>query len=152
PLLDGGKPVGAVWAWRMLRESPVSALSLWALPATILAALVGISVALWTAVNMQRGLMAMQAGLELGREMIANLMPVDGLDVQGYEIARRVEPATEVGGDFYNLFPLSEGSVGVVLGDIAGKGVAAALAMAVVTTLLEECARAGLSPALVLAR
>jgi sigma-B regulation protein RsbU (phosphoserine phosphatase) len=84
--------------------------------------------------------------------MVANLMPADALDVQGYEIARRVEPATEVGGDFYNLFPLSEGSVGVVLGDIAGKGVAAALGMAVVTTLLEECARAGLSPADVMAR
>jgi sigma-B regulation protein RsbU (phosphoserine phosphatase) len=152
PLRVGEKIVGAAWSGRWLPETPVGALSTWALPATIAAALVGITVALWTAIQLQRGLMRMQAGLELGREMIASLMPAEALEVQGYEIARRVEPATEVGGDFYNLFPLDGQSVGVVLGDIAGKGVAAALGMAVVTTLLEEQARSGISPADVLAR
>src|SRR5205085_2717407 len=81
-----------------------------------------------------------------------SLMPLEAPEWEGYEIARRVEPATEVGGDFYNLFPVSRESVGVVLGDIAGTGVAAALGMAVVTTLLEEYARTGLSPAAVMAQ
>ena len=58
--------------------------------------------------------MAVHAGLELGRETVASLMPAETLDVPGYQIARRVEPATEVGGDFYNLFPIDATSVGVV--------------------------------------
>jgi hypothetical protein len=55
-------------------------LSVWALPATIAAALLGMSLALWTAVNLQRSITTMQAGLELGREMVASLMqpPGDG--------------------------------------------------------------------------
>jgi hypothetical protein len=152
PLRDGSNVIGAVWALRWLRETPVGALSVWALPATIAAALVGISLALWTAVKLQRDLMALQAGLALGREMVASLIPADAPEMEGYEVARRVQPATEVGGDFYNLFPVSRSSVGLVLGDIAGTGLAAALGMAVVTTLLEEYARAGLSPAAVLTK
>ena len=93
----------------------------------------------------------MQAGLELGREVVASLMPASTLTIPGYEIARRLEPAIQVGGDFYNLFPLGRGAAGLVLGDISGTGVPAALYMAVVTTLLEEHARTGLSPAAVMA-
>jgi serine phosphatase RsbU (regulator of sigma subunit) len=147
PLRQGPRIVGAIWSLRFFWESPLRALSVWALPATIAAALVAISVALWTAVNLQRNVMAMHAGLELGREMVAGLMPADPPKIENYAIARRVDPATEVGGDFYNLFPAGRSSIAIVVGDIAGTGVAAALAMAVVTTLLEEYARAGLSPA-----
>jgi sigma-B regulation protein RsbU (phosphoserine phosphatase) len=152
PLEAGTGTVGAVWSLRWFPETPVRALSVWALPATIVAALVGISVALWTAIRLQRNLMAVQSGLELGREMVASLMPADAPELKGYQIARRVEPAMEVGGDFYNFFPVDRGKVGVLLGDIAGNGVAAALGMAVATTLLEEYARSGLSPAEVMAK
>jgi serine phosphatase RsbU (regulator of sigma subunit) len=152
PLRDGARIVGAVWSMRWLRETPVGRFSAWAFPATIAAALLGITLALWTAVGLQRNLMALQAGLELGREMVASLIPPDAPEIEGYEIARRLVPATEVGGDFYNLFPVSQGSLGVVLGDIAGKGVGAALGMAMVTTLLEEYARSGLPPAAVMTK
>jgi sigma-B regulation protein RsbU (phosphoserine phosphatase) len=45
-------------------------------------------------------------------------------------------PAQEVGGDFYDLFPLDDGRVGLVVGDVCGKGVPAALYMALVSSLL----------------
>jgi hypothetical protein len=141
--------LGAVWCFQRISEAPIRDLSVWALPATILAALLGISLALWTAVNLQRSITRMQTGLEMGREMVASLMPAGCHTVVGYEIARRLEPATEVGGDFYNLFPIEGTRLAIVLGDISGTGVAAALYMAVVTTLLEEHALAGLPPAAV---
>ncbi len=151
PVRQNGATDGAVWCYQRISEAPIRDLSVWALPATIVAALLGISLALWTAVNLQRSITTMQAGLELGREMVASLMPAGCHDVAGYEIARRLDPATEVGGDFYNLFPVGRRGLGIVLGDIAGTGVAAALYMAVVTTLLEEYATAGLSPAAAMA-
>jgi serine phosphatase RsbU (regulator of sigma subunit) len=151
PVRVDGETAGAIWCLERLSEEGIFNLSVWALPATIAAALLGMSLALWTAVNLQRSIMTMQAGLELGREMVASLMPASTLEIEGYEVARRLEPAIEVGGDFYNLFPVDGGAVGIVLGDISGAGVPAALYMAVVTTLLEEYARAGLPPAAVMA-
>ena len=52
-------------------------------------------------------------------------------------------PAQAVGGDFYDHFWLDGGQLGVVIGDVAGKGVPAALLMAVTRTLLRACAIRG---------
>lgn len=55
-------------------------------------------------------------------------------------------PAQAVGGDFYDYFPLDGGRLGVVIGDVSGKGVPAALLMAVTRTLLREAALHGADP------
>jgi len=151
PVRAGALTPGAVWCFQRMSEEPIRDLSEWALPVTIVAALIGMSLALWTAVNLQRSITTMQAGLELGREVVASLMPASTLEIEGYEVARRLEPAIDVGGDFYNLFSMGSGAVGIVLGDISGTGVPAALYRAVVTTLLEEYARADLPPTAVMA-
>jgi phosphoserine phosphatase RsbU/P len=82
----------------------------------------------------------MQRDLEVGARIQRDFLP-DALPVlAGYEFAARFEPAREVGGDFYDAFPIPGGSVALVLGDVCDKGVGAALFMALFRTLV----RAGL--------
>lgn len=68
------------------------------------------------------------------------------------EVAARVRPAEQVGGDFYQLFPLSGGRVGVMIGDVSTHGFPAALIMALVMSAAAIYAAEGGSPAGVLAR
>lgn len=63
--------------------------------------------------------------------------------VQGHGL---MVPAKEVGGDFYDFIPLGEGRVGIAVGDASGKGLPAALLMAIARTLLRNTALFGLGP------
>jgi serine phosphatase RsbU (regulator of sigma subunit) len=62
------------------------------------------------------------------------------------------QPAREVGGDFYDFLSLPDGQLGLVIGDVTGKGVPAAMVMATVHTMLRAAARGTASPGEVLAR
>jgi serine phosphatase RsbU (regulator of sigma subunit) len=68
--------------------------------------------------------------LELAREVQHGFLPLRLPQVPGYEFFAYYESAFEVGGDFYDFIPLAGQRVAVLLGDVAGKGVAAALLMA----------------------
>jgi sigma-B regulation protein RsbU (phosphoserine phosphatase) len=57
-----------------------------------------------------------------------------------------MKPALEVSGDFYDVFPVHSGSLGLVVADVSGKGVAAAFFMAVTRTMLRGAAMTGLRP------
>ena len=57
-------------------------------------------------------------------------LPLNGPAIPGYDIAARMFPARGVGGDYYDYIPLPEHKLGLVIADVAGKGVAAALLMA----------------------
>jgi serine phosphatase RsbU (regulator of sigma subunit) len=63
-----------------------------------------------------------------------------------FDIYAAMVPAREVGGDFYDFFLIDDARLGVVVGDVSGKGVPAALFMAVSRTLLRSNALAGLPP------
>lgn len=63
-----------------------------------------------------------------------------------------IEPAKEVGGDFYDFFQLDEDHLCLVIADVSGKGVPASLFMAVTKTLIKATARMDLSPAEILCR
>ena len=63
-------------------------------------------------------------------------MPRDMPDIPGFGLAGDWRPAREVAGDFYDIFPLDEDRWGLVIGDVAGKGTAAALYMAMVHSLI----------------
>jgi len=59
--------------------------------------------------------------------------PMASMDVSGCSVALKYEPAlaeAEVGGDFYDVFELSDDRVGIVIGDVAGKGLDAAVSVA----------------------
>ncbi|HEY3993918.1 MAG TPA: PP2C family protein-serine/threonine phosphatase [Ktedonobacteraceae bacterium] len=60
------------------------------------------------------------------------------------------QPAREVGGDFYDFITLADGRLSLVVGDVTGKGVPAALVMATVLTMLRSAARSSNSPARIL--
>jgi serine phosphatase RsbU (regulator of sigma subunit) len=67
-------------------------------------------------------------------------------ELEGWEIIPYYQPAREVGGDFYDFHLLSEGRLGVVVGDATGKGVPAALVMSTTLGMLQLAARALGSP------
>jgi predicted ester cyclase len=66
--------------------------------------------------------------------------------LEGWQISPYYRPAREVGGDFYDFHLLSEGRLGVVVGDATGKGVPAALVMSTTCGMLQLAARALDSP------
>lgn len=70
---------------------------------------------------------------------------------QEFALHALMEPAREVGGDFYDFFLLDDDRLALIIADVSGKGVPAALFMMVGRTLLKSIARQGKSPAAVLA-
>ena len=68
--------------------------------------------------------------LELGRQIQHDMLPRGPLRLGLMEIQGVSVPAREVGGDFFNYFALSDGDLALLVGDVSGKGVGAALLMA----------------------
>ncbi len=68
--------------------------------------------------------------LELAHQVQLSFLPRTVPAVKGYEFGGHYEAASEVGGDYYGFITLSDGRLAVALGDVAGKGVSAALLMA----------------------
>ena len=69
---------------------------------------------------------SLQAEFETAREMQQRLVPA-AVDVPGFHIESAYKPAAHVGGDFFYLRPLEQGGVLVVVGDVSGKGLKAAM-------------------------
>jgi len=74
--------------------------------------------------------------LEKGRQMQINFLPGQLLQLPGWETAAYFKPARQVAGDFYDVFQLPGGSVGLVIADVCDKGVGAALFMALFRSLI----------------
>ncbi len=70
--------------------------------------------------------------------------------LEGYEMAARLEPALNLSGDFYDYVALSSNRLGIMIGDVAGKGIRAAMGMAASRSILRSVARRGGGPAKVL--
>lgn len=83
--------------------------------------------------------------LHTARILQESILPTDFSVYAGAGIAASMRPALEVGGDFYDVFPLGDGRLGLVIADVSGKGMAAAFFMAVTRTLLRGTALAGAS-------
>ncbi|MEJ5359864.1 MAG: SpoIIE family protein phosphatase [Desulfobacterales bacterium] len=70
------------------------------------------------------------SALKLAEEVQANLLPSRPPEIPGVELAGTSRYCEEIGGDYYDFIPLPEGAVAVVVADVAGHGVDAALFMA----------------------
>lgn len=89
-------------------------------------------------------LKAIKRELELGRKIQMGFLPQQLPQVPGWEIAAAFEPAREVSGDFYDAFNLGDSQVALVIADVSGKDVSAALFMSLIRTLVRVFAeRAG---------
>ncbi len=71
-------------------------------------------------------------------------------DREEFDIYASMTPAREVGGDFYDFFLVDDDHLALVIADVSGKGVPAALFMVIAKTLLKNAAQTGLSPKAVL--
>src|SRR5215204_5406012 len=80
--------------------------------------------------------------LRVARRIQQASLPEEVPELQGWEISPHYRPAREVGGDFYDFHLLSEGRVGLVVGDATGKGVPAALLMSTTLGMLQLAAGA----------
>jgi phosphoserine phosphatase RsbU/P len=65
--------------------------------------------------------------LDTAREIQRQLLPTGAREVPGLDLAAGYVPARELGGDFYDFLPYGEGRLALALGDVSGKGTAAAL-------------------------
>jgi serine phosphatase RsbU (regulator of sigma subunit) len=92
----------------------------------------------------------LEAELETARSIQTSILPQDLAFAEGCKIGAKMVPARAVGGDFYDIIPLPEGKIGLAIGDVSDKGVAAAMFMAQFCTLLRVEAKNTPSPAQVL--
>ena len=86
----------------------------------------------------------LESELRVAQQIQRGMVPKDfgslgsGLPIDVHAV---LEPAKEVGGDLYDVFPMGDGRICIVLGDVSGKGISAALFMAITATLLRSTAR-----------
>lgn len=73
---------------------------------------------------------ALHRDLEIAREVQSRLFPAGLPPVRGVDAAAYCQPAKSIGGDFYDAIALSDGSLAFTVGDVAGKGIPAAVLMA----------------------
>ena len=91
-------------------------------------------------------LVALSHELDVARDMQASVLPRSFPSTNRYNTHGLMVPAKEVGGDFYDFFKLGENLIGVAIGDVSGKGIAAALFMMACRTLLRSRALEGGAP------
>jgi len=88
----------------------------------------------------------MERELEVARGIQQSMVPRKLPHLPGFDFGARMMPARAVGGDFFDLIPLNNGTLGIVIGDVSEKGVPAALFMALTSNLLRAEARRAVSP------
>jgi len=77
--------------------------------------------------------------LEIATDIQLSFLPSRVATVQGLDLAAVFLPAKEVGGDFYDFIELPENKLGIVIADVVGKGIPAALYMALSRALIRAC-------------
>jgi sigma-B regulation protein RsbU (phosphoserine phosphatase) len=148
PIVSQGRPLGlinvATTDWQFLTQADLHFLSL--VSEQLVIALDRAH--FFEVADAQR--IRLEKELQVAHEVQAGLMPRDMPRIPGFGLAGAWHPAVEVAGDFYKIFPLDEGRWGIVIGDVADHGTAAALYMAMVDSLVLSGVLRSRSPAAVL--
>src|SRR4051794_7966845 len=90
--------------------------------------------------------------LEIARDVQEHLFPQRLPPVPGLDYCGHCRPAREVGGDYYDFLELPDGTLGIAIGDVSGKGVGAALMMASLEASLRALASVVRDPAELMGR
>ncbi len=84
--------------------------------------------------------------LDHARTIQLGLLPPDPLGASGFSAVAKYIPADAVGGDYYDVFKISDTHYGIVVADVSGHGISSALIMSMVKVLLKTCALSQRSP------
>jgi sigma-B regulation protein RsbU (phosphoserine phosphatase) len=79
----------------------------------------------------------------MARDVQRSMIPETAPHLRGFEFAARLEPALNLSGDFYDYLSLSDKRLGVMIGDVAGKGIRAAMGMAAARSIMRSVGRRG---------
>ncbi len=90
--------------------------------------------------------------LEIARELQLKLLPTGPPAVPGLDVAGFSDPASEVGGDYYDYLTLRNGNPAIVVGDVAGHGMPAGLLMAVAKSAIHTQSQSENPPAILMER
>jgi sigma-B regulation protein RsbU (phosphoserine phosphatase) len=95
---------------------------------------------------------ALRRELAVAHSVQQGFLPLETPKVEAYEFFSFYEPAKEIGGDYYDYIPLPGGRLAIVLADVSGKGVSAALLMAKLSSEARYCLVSEESPAVAISR
>lgn len=132
-----GRPIGALQLDTQDRTKKFSLDDLNLL--TIVANLAGVAIEKARMVALMLEREKEQKEMELARKVQLGFLPQTLPDVDGYDFYSHYSPAQTIGGDYYDFLPLRDGRVAIVLGDVAGKGVSAALLVAKLSSEVRFC-------------
>lgn len=143
----------AIVVWSLPVAPPVTLLPVLLVTYPLDTAIVGLAYTLYDEYFHQLRLTTQLAQeMRVARKIQQGLFPKQCPQVVGCVLAARCEPARETGGDFYDFIELKDGRVGIVIADVAGKGMPAALLMADARSIWRAEARMGHGPAETLRR
>ena len=100
----------------------------------------------------EEGVQQLAGHLQAAAAIQKKLLPEQAPDIEGFDITTLLQSSTSVSGDFYDFIPLSETQIGIVLGDVKGNGIPAALLMVMIRTALRLLCHEEETPALILKR
>ena len=100
----------------------------------------------------EEGLQQLAGHLQAAAAIQKKLLPEQAPSFEGFDIATLLQSSTSVSGDFYDFIPLNETQIGLVLGDVKGNGIPAALLMVMIRTALRLLCHEEDTPASILKR
>lgn len=92
----------------------------------------------------------LEADFAMARDMQKSMLPAPLPGLEGFDVASHYKPAESLGGDYYDFIWLGNSALALAIGDVSGKGVAAAMSMAATRSALRFAARVNTSPSQVL--
>jgi sigma-B regulation protein RsbU (phosphoserine phosphatase) len=128
PLITRDQTVGVLYVDSRIRASMFSPDDLELLTAIAATAATAVENARLYQEAVERG--RLERELQVAREVQSSLLPRQMPQVPGWTFAAHWQPARQVAGDYYDFFPLPDRRLGTVIADVSGKGMPAALFMA----------------------
>jgi phosphoserine phosphatase RsbU/P len=103
-------------------------------------------VAMRIALTNERKLLSVENELEIARQLQRSILPASVPAVRGVQVGAAYEPMTAVGGDFYEFVPVDQHRIGLLVADVSGHGVPAALIAAMIKTAVQSVVACAASP------
>lgn len=145
PLQHEGRPLGLLYAEKEDQRTRYTRENMEVL--TLFANMAAMCITNQKLLDAERELSRIEHELHLAGRIQRWLLPAAEPSVEGYELHARLEPCEHVGGDFYDVQTMPDGTAWLLLGDVSGKGVSAAILMSLCLSsarlLYDDCGAPG---------